>query len=138
MKEITEYSSVRKNNYDKRKIRTLLISDLHRFCKEERIVNSLKATSKAGDILKDLRQIVANLKYGKETVYAAVTLSIFNDPSGVSILKNHHKYWGTDSQIEKLHVRAAMILLHENVGESFKINHWHLSPELYRLIAEPK
>lgn len=125
---------IEKQKYDTKKIRALLSADIQRFCTEGKILRSLRLSSKSNEVLADLRKIVSAAKYGKETVYAAIALSLFNEFSGLAILKNHQKYWVTNSEIEKLHVRAALILLHESFLEKFQFLNVTMSPDLYREI----
>lgn len=125
---------IKKQQYDTKKIRALLSADIQRFFTDEKVLKSLKMSSKANEALADLRKIVADAKYGKETVYAAIALSLFNESSGLSILKNHQRYWVTNSEIEKLHVRAALILLNESFFEKFQFLNGAMSPDLYREI----
>ena len=119
-------------NYDLKKIRVLLISDVLRFCTDDKIIKAMRLASKTPEVLNDLRNLVGHLKYGKETVYAAVVLAVFNDPKGVPVLKNYQKYWVTSSEIEKLHVRAALLLLNELTNEKLHFANASISPELYK------
>lgn len=126
----TEYS-LKKIEYNK--IKTLLAADVRRFCKNEKILIALKSYGQSqATAWSDLRKSVSSLKFGEETVYAAIVLALYNDPSGLLVLKNQQRYWTSHSEIEKLHVRAALILLHNASSDKFKAVNRNLSPDLYR------
>ena len=120
--------------YDLKKIRILLIADILRFCTDGKILKAVQSAAKNPEFLNELRSIVNLLKYGKETLYAAITLALFNDAKGMVILKNYQKYWVTSSEIEKLHVCAALILLKEITSDKFSAVNASMSPELYKEI----
>lgn len=86
--------------------------------------------------LEILKSLEIGLADGKETVYAAIVLSLFNDPSGLSILRNYQKYWVASSEVEKIHVRAALILLNETVSRNFNFTNASMFIELFKEIQK--
>lgn len=118
------------HKYDQKKIRVLLMSDVLRFCTDDKIIKAMQSATRGSEALNELRQIVTQMKYGKETVYAAIVLAIYQDASGTGVLKNYQKFWSTSSEIEKLHVRAALILLNDLPQDKFHFANTAISYEL--------
>lgn len=135
----TDLMKLSSRNYNKDKIRVLLISDVLKFCRKPEILNAIEQEG-ASQSLGTLRDIITNSEVegqdAKLPLYSAITLAIFDDLSGYNILMNSKKYWATNSLIEELHVTAALILLGRttNISSSSTVNWTPLSPGLTKEI----
>ena len=73
---------------------------------------------------------------GKQVFEAALILSLFGDKAGLEVLENTSKYFQTNSNIEKVHAAAALILLGKTprLSPMTSYNGQAMSPELFKLI----
>ncbi len=113
------------------KIKKLLIEDIQQFCVQKELVHAL-LNNGTGESLNALKTIVSHpvSVQGELVLYSAVILAIFNDSSGLPILRDHKKYFLTNSEIESLHVAAARVLLNDDSEEMTKVNWRAMSPKL--------
>ncbi|MBI2871268.1 MAG: hypothetical protein HYY14_06120 [Candidatus Omnitrophica bacterium] len=129
-----------KNAYDRQLIRALLTKDVVRFCHSEEVTRILADKRSEANIRlleSFLNPNFESMDERERALYAAVALAIFDQKSGISVLQDFEKYFMTNTGIESMHVRAALILIGEN-PERVRFANVPMSPDLCKSIsAEP-